>query len=116
MKSFKIIVILNDGDQVVSNVAAENQAAAVDRLKNTPQFIEFVGIRKIDKIEIAPASEYSPADPKDYVLQKSEKPGHWVVADKKNNLVVVFAEGRYSETAKITFLENPPAALESAPC
>lgn len=115
MKQWNIKVSLSDGDMADVNVVAENQAKALEILKANSTFLDFVGTRSITKVDIIPNGEYEPAKAEDYVLQKSEKKGFWCVADKVNNVVVVFEQGKYNDTAKITFLnDKAPSALDSA--
>lgn len=42
-----------------------------------------------------------------YILKKSENlPNGWVLADAEHGIVIVFEEGRFNETQKITFLDD----------
>ena len=43
-----------------------------------------------------------------YILQKSEKPRLWVCTDTKNEIVVVWEEGKFNETQKVTVLSDKP--------
>ena len=41
-----------------------------------------------------------------YLLQQSDKPGHWVCTDQENLIVCVFKEHQFNETQEMTTLEN----------
>lgn len=51
-----------------------------------------------------------------YLLQKSEKPNHWVCTDTENGIVCIFENNNYNDNHKITFLEDikKPDPLEIA--
>ena len=41
-----------------------------------------------------------------FILQKSEKPNHWVVTDTVNRIVCVFENHNFNDTQQFTFLED----------
>ena len=44
-----------------------------------------------------------------YVIQQSSaQPDGWVLTDTENGVVVVFEDGRFNETQKVTMLEDAP--------
>lgn len=43
-----------------------------------------------------------------YILQKSTQPNSWVLTDTENGVVIVFEDGRFNETQKVTILEDAP--------
>lgn len=43
-----------------------------------------------------------------YILQKSTHPNSWVLTDTENGVVIVFEDGRFNETQKVTMLEDAP--------
>lgn len=51
-----------------------------------------------------------------YLLQKSTTPGHWVFTDTAHGVVIIFEEGKFNDTQKITLLneDEAPDALTLA--
>ena len=43
-----------------------------------------------------------------YILQSSTQPNSWVLTDTENGVVIVFEDGRFNETQKVTMLEDAP--------
>ncbi|WP_260378623.1 DNA breaking-rejoining protein [Prevotella intermedia] len=43
-----------------------------------------------------------------YIVQKSTQPNSWVLTDTENGVVIVFEDGRFNETQKVTMLEDAP--------
>lgn len=43
-----------------------------------------------------------------YILQSSTQPKSWVLTDTENGVVIVFEDGRFNETQKVTILEDAP--------
>ena len=113
MARFKINIVLSDGREIHSTVTAKNQAEALTRLQETPQFVDFVNDSEegeavnIDKVDITPVEE-EPIDANRYTLQPSEKTGWYVVADTANLFIVRFQEHRYNETAQIKQIKDFP--------
>lgn len=109
MNKYLITVILANGDRVEAKSVGENQEEAVRRMEESPQFSDFVADTGIVSIDVSFLGEVESVKPDNYVLQKSRtKENAWVVTDTVNNVVVVFEEGRYNETAKITPLYDFP--------
>lgn len=108
MKIYLINIKFTNGDEAHVRCIAVNQAEALERLQNTPQFADFVDGKVIDSLEVE--VDKNPPSQGDYLLQPSKDAGYWVATDKKNNCVIKFREGAYNETAKITFLEDMPKA------
>ena len=108
MNRYKINITLSDGDQVQAKSVGNNQDEALARLWQTEQFIKFVADRDIKSLKIDFDGIVQPVNPDNYIVQESEKPNHYVVTDKINNVVAVFEKGRYNETAKITPLYDFP--------
>lgn len=49
-----------------------------------------------------------------FIIQESNiKPNSWVLTDRENGIVVVFEDGRYNETQKVTMLEDKPLSKHS---
>ena len=117
--NYKIEITLSDGDQVNANVEAENQAKAIERLKNTPKFVKFIGNRTITKIDIKPDKGYNnTTNPKQFVLQPGKEFGYWILADTVNQIVCKFKHGKFNETQEISLLNdvkiNPSMELQFA--
>lgn len=51
-----------------------------------------------------------------FLIQKSEKPNHFVATDRKNGLVVIFQKGKFNETQEIIELKdlNPDEFMKIA--
>lgn len=45
-----------------------------------------------------------------FILQKSTRPGWWVLTDTSNGIVVRFEQGRFNESQKITWLNDEPVS------
>ena len=43
-----------------------------------------------------------------YIIQKSTQPNKWVLTDSENGVVIVFDDGHFNETQKVTMLEDAP--------
>jgi hypothetical protein len=106
MQNYKVNILLSDGDEIQSRVLAKNQEHALERLQGTQQFIDFLGDREIQKVEIKPEKEAPSVQDDNYLLQKSEKPNRYVVTDVANNCTIIFEERRFNETQKIEFLDK----------
>ena len=44
--------------------------------------------------------------PERFILQKSEKPNHWVVTDTELDIVGIFENGKFNETQKFNMLND----------
>jgi len=97
-------ITFNDGDKAEIKCEAKNQAAALSRIANTKQFIDFADGKNIESININVDTNKEPEF--DYILQPSTEHGWWVVTDKTNQCVVKFKEKNFNQTAKITFLND----------
>ena len=42
------------------------------------------------------------------IQQSSTQPNSWVLTDTENGVVIVFEDGRFNETQKVTMLEDAP--------
>ena len=54
MKRFNIHINFKNGDELNANVVARNQADAMRRLEQTPEYIEFAGNTSIKDMSITP--------------------------------------------------------------
>jgi DNA-binding XRE family transcriptional regulator len=110
MNQYKVIITFNDGDQVQSKVAAENQSEALARLMKNEQVIEFAGQHEdVKSVDISYIGEYANVvdDPQRFVLTPSkERDGWWVAADKKTNMVFIFMEGVFPDSVEYKPLED----------
>jgi DNA-binding XRE family transcriptional regulator len=108
---YNIIIELSNGDEANCRVEASNQLEALDRIKASKEFVEFVGNNDIAKFAIKKAryAQEQPRPRANYILQKSsDRPNHYVVTDKVNGIVVIFEQHRFNETQQVTFLEDAP--------
>ena len=118
MKRYKLNIKLTDGREVRSFVVARNQADALRRLENTPQFVDFINESPADiaSVEIQP-TEIEAVDGNRFVVSAVEnKPGWYVVADLDNRIKIEFKKGRYNDTQKVSFIGDaqPPDELRLA--
>lgn len=103
MKRFLVKITLSGGYQTNIRVTAENADAAIRRIENQPEFLNFVGDREILKVEFEEiAIEH--INPDNYLLQPSTAKGWWVVTDIRRNIVVKFREGDFNNTQQNTIL------------
>ena len=100
---FLIEILFDNDDKAEINVTAKNQAEALKRVENSPEFSQFTIDKKIEKISISIIAEDT-IDLKNYVLQPSQEIGYWVITDKLHNCVIKFKEKEFNNTAKVTFL------------
>jgi hypothetical protein len=81
---YNIIIELTNGDEANCRVEASNQLEALDRIKASKEFVDFVGNNDISKFTIKKAQEQPCCG--NYILQKSsDRPNHYVVTDKANS-------------------------------
>ena len=105
---------LSTGDEAEIRVAADTKDHAVERLKQIPEFIEFVGTSKVMSCDIFLEDE-KPLKKNDYVLRKSNIKNNYVVTDVSNGVVVTFDIHKFNSTHSIKFLENSRlSAVETA--
>ena len=102
---FKINVTLSNGNEVDVRVDAENEETAKKKLDTIPEFLEFTKNAKVISYDIRLEDE-KPLKKNDYVLQKSDITGKYVVTDIANEIVISFEMHKFNETQEITFLEN----------
>lgn len=102
MNRYSINIVLSDGDKIEAKSVGKSHEDAIERLQENEQFIEFVGDRKISKVDISFLEKATPINPDDYILQKSNEVYNlWIVTDKRNNVVVKFTEKQYNDTAVV---------------
>lgn len=101
MKRYRINIKLSNGDEVKSTVEARNQADAIKRLEQTPEFARFVGPNEIVSMEVDPIP-IEPIDNERFAVTTIDnKPGWYVVADLDNMLKIEWKKGMYNETQRI---------------
>jgi hypothetical protein len=106
MKRFNIHINFKNGDELNANVVARNQADAMRRLEQTPEYIEFAGNTSIKDMSITPIPIASIDNERFAVTTIKNKPGWYVVADLDNLLKVEFKKGKYNETNTVSFIGN----------
>lgn len=123
MNNYKVIIQLSNGDEINANVAARNQAHAIERIEKLlkseegKMFADFIGDNEITKIIIDNNSERKSVDTENrFLLQQSKEQGKWVATDTVNQVVCIFEEKKFNETHKVSFLNeiNYLSALEIA--
>lgn len=101
MKRYRINIKLSNGDEVKSTVEARNQADAIKRLEQTPEFARFVGPHEIVNMEVEPIP-IEPIDNERFAVTTIDnKPGWYVVADLDNMLKIEWKKGKYNETQRV---------------
>ena len=101
MKRYRINIKLSNGDEVKSTVEARNQADAIKRLEQTPEFARFVGQNEIVSKEVEPIP-IEPIDNERFAVTTIDnKPGWYVVADLDNMLKIEWKKGMYNETQRV---------------
>ena len=101
MKRYRINIKLSNGDEVKSTVTARNQADAIKRLEQTPEFARFVGPNEIVSMEVEPIP-IEPIDNERFAVTTIDnKPGWYVVADLDNMLKIEWKKGMYNETQRV---------------
>lgn len=103
MKRFLIKIILLNGYRANIRVTAEDGDAAIRRIENQPEFLDFIDGSEISKIEVEEIP-LVPISPDNYLLQPSATKGWWVVTDIKRNIVVKFQQGKFNDTQQNTIL------------
>ena len=116
MKRYRINIKLSNGDEVKSTVEARNQADAIKRLEQSPEFARFVGPNEIVSMEVEPIP-IEPIDNERFAVTTIDnKPGWYVVADLDNMLKIEWKKGMYNETQRVLPIGqgNPLDAQQAA--
>ncbi len=101
MKRYRINIRLSGGDEVKSTVMARNQADAIKRLEQTPEFARFVGQNEIVNMDVEPIP-IEPVDNERFAVTTIDnKPGWYMVADLDNMFKIEWKKGRYNETQRV---------------
>jgi len=101
MKRYRINIKLSNGDEVKSTVEARNQADAIKRLEQSPEFARFVGQNEIVSMEVEPIP-IEPIDNERFAVTTIDnKPGWYVVADLDNLIKIEWKKGMYNETQRV---------------
>lgn len=112
MNQYKVTITFNDGDQVHSKVAAENQSEALARLMGNEQVKEFaVQHEEVKSVGVEYIGEYVEVqdDPLRFSLTPSqEREGWWVAADRRTKMVFIFMEGVFPDSVECRPLEDMP--------
>ena len=102
MRKFKITAVLPNGDEVHSNVVATSAEAAVERIKASAQFIEFLGDFQLEDVYFLNngSEEVKPIDTDTCRLTTFEGVG-CAVEHLASGAIVGFEEGRFNATAQV---------------
>lgn len=109
MNTYRVNIRLENGYEVKARSVGHTPQEAVNRVMESPQFNEFRGWIKVESIhyELEQATTTIQVDATRYDFQPSkEREGWYVVADKKDLVVVIFEKGRFNETQRITRLDD----------
>lgn len=104
MKRYHIHINFKNGDELDANVTARNQADAIKRLQNTPQFVENFGNVAIEKMSVTPIPIASIDNERFAVTNIPNKPGWYAAVDLDNLLKVEFKRGKYNDTNTISHI------------
>lgn len=105
MQQYHFNIILSNGNEVSAFVAASDVESALQRLKQTDEFINFVSDNTIIKITCVDQKN-TKLNTSQFLLQKSKDNGYWVITDTIRNIVVKFKEHEFNNTQKCTYLYN----------
>lgn len=103
MQQYHFNIMLSNGNEVSAFVAASDEESALHRLKETDEFINFVGDNTIIKITCIEQKNTN-LNTSQFLLQKSKDNGYWVITDTIHNIVVRFKEHEFNNTQKCTYL------------
>lgn len=109
MNTYKVNIKLENGDEVKARSVGHTPLEAEERVVNSSQFQDFRNGLKIKSIytELEQAGTSVQVDPSRYHFQPSnEREGWYVVTDKQEQVVVIFKEGKFNETHRITRLDD----------
>lgn len=111
MRKFRITAVLPNGDEVRSNVVAVSAAAAVERIKSSAQFIEFLGNFPIEDVYFLTngSEEIQPIAIDACRLTTFEGVG-CAVEHLASGVIIGFEEGRFNATAEAL---NYPAMMSA---
>ena len=101
MKRYRINIKLSNGDEVKSTVEARNQADAIKRLEQSPEYARFVGPNEIVSMEVEPIPIVPIDNERFAVTTIDNKPGWYVVADLDNMIKIEWKKGKYNETQRV---------------
>jgi hypothetical protein len=109
MRKFKITAVLPNGDEVRSNVVAVSAAAAVEKIKASSQFIEFLGDMSMEDVWFLDegSEEIKPIAIDACRLTTFEGVG-CAVEHIASGVIIGFEEGRFNATAEAL---NYPAMM-----
>lgn len=109
MRNFKITAVLPNGDEVRSNVVAVSAAAAVERIKSSAKFIEFLGDFSVEDVYFLDngSEEVQPIAIDACRLTTFEGVG-CAVEHVASGVIIGFEEGRFNSTAEAL---NYPAMM-----
>ena len=109
MNTYRVNIRLENGDEVKARSVGHTPLEAEGRVVNSSQFQDFRNGLKIKSIytELEQAGTSVQVDPSRYHFQPSkEREGWYVVTDKQEQVVVIFEEGKFNETQRITRLDD----------
>lgn len=109
MRKFRITAVLPNGDEVRSNVVATSAEAAVERIKSSAQFIEFLGNFPIEDVWfLDEGSEEVQSIAIDNCRLTTFEGVGCAVEHLASGVIIGFEEGRFNATAEAL---NYPAMM-----
>lgn len=119
MKKYKVIIKFTDGDEVNSNVFANDKADALQRVVENEKTIEFISaenkvVKNVDIAYIGEVGEIADDTDRFSVAPSQEREGWLVAVDKQNNIVLIFEHGNFNDTVECKPLDDNAPALNIA--
>lgn len=109
MKTYRVNIKLENGDEVRAMAVGFNAKEARNSIVESNRFNEFARGMKIVSVttRLVAATYPGKIEAARYDFQPSkEREGWYVVTDKKDLVIVIFEKGRFNETQRITRLDD----------
>lgn len=99
MKTYIITLTLSSGNKVNASIAAENYTAAMTRLMQSKDYLNFVENDEIESMDFEIEKTLRPLaiNPKNYKIEKLLN-HHWRCTDVQRDIRVVWKEGDYNDS------------------
>lgn len=119
MKKYSVKIKFTDGDEVNSNVFANDKADALQRVVENEKTIEFISaenkvVKNVDIAYIGEVGEIADDTDRFSIAPSQEREGWLVAVDKQNNIVLIFEQGDFNGTVECEPLDDNAPALNIA--
>lgn len=98
MRKYNIKVTLSDGNEINSNVDADDEFDALSILRRNDVYVDFVGSRLVKEIVIKSSSETRHNDESRFYFRESSEDGWYVVSDIDTGISVKFKRGDFNSS------------------